>query len=335
MSPARIHRRVDADKNTKFLLVVEKPPGKQPVYTTPTTLRQFIALPSSQFTILAPRRAPPINCPASNTDDSISILTSVGYRFLNCLDYVQAVRKLQPDVVIGMPDLPDKQPGKNRTPKMVMRTELWLKALLEMNKEWARHGLNGELPEHGVGGRTLIFAPILPLDFEQQRLYLEFLGDRKEEISGLAVYDYKVLLGGGALEEIGLVGLPRLSLDTAMSPSGILEQIEAGVDVVSSNLVQEATDAGIALDFYFPGVDDGLDSTRNTEGEKKVLGLDMWDTEYSADVRSISFGLGGGQGGNPGQGRACECYACTRHHRAYIQHLLQAKEMTGWVLLQM
>ena len=258
----------------------------------------------------------------------------MGYRFLTCQDYVQAVRKLRPDVVIGMPDLPDKLPGKNRTPKMVMRTELWLKALLGRNKEFQRQGLDGEPPEQGEG--TLVFAPLLPLEFEQQRLYLEFLGERKEEIGGLAVYDYKVLQGNdGTLEEMGLVELPRLSLDVVMSPLGVLEQIEAGVDVVSSNFVQEATDAGIALDFYFPGVDVGLHGTGKTEGEKNVLGLDMWSTEYSADLRSISFGLGGGQEGDPGQGRACECHACTRHHRAYIQHLLQAKEMTGWVLLQM
>ena len=238
-----------------------------------------------------------------------------------------------------MPDLPDKQPGKNRTPKMVMRTELWLKALLERDKRWARQGLDGEIPGQGVetfGRGMLIFAPLLPLEFEQQRLYLEFLGERKEEISGLAVYDYKVLLGDdGTIEEMGLVELPRLSLDVPISPSDILKQIEAGVDVVSSNFVQEATDAGVALDFYFPRADMGLHSTRHLEEEKKVLGLDMWSTEYSSDLRPISFGLGGGQEGNPGQGRACGCYSCTRHHRAYIQHLLQAKEMTGWVLLQM
>jgi len=30
----------------------------------------------------------------------------------------------------------------------------------------------------------------------------------------------------------------------------------------------------------------------------------------------------------------CKCYACRKHHRAYVQHLLTAKEMTAWVLLQ-
>jgi queuine tRNA-ribosyltransferase subunit QTRTD1 len=30
----------------------------------------------------------------------------------------------------------------------------------------------------------------------------------------------------------------------------------------------------------------------------------------------------------------CNCFACKVHSRAYINHLLQAKEMLGWVLLQ-
>ncbi|KAF8446767.1 tRNA-guanine(15) transglycosylase-like protein [Terfezia claveryi] len=314
---------------------VEKNPGKQPIYTTPTTLRQFISLPSTQFSILAPRRAPPISCPAANTDDSISILTSVGYRFLTWQDYSKAVKKLRPDVVVSMPDIPDQKPGKNRGPKMVMRTELWLRELLGHNREWAEEECIAS--EVGQKGRTPIFAPLLTLEIEEQRLYLEFLGERKEEISGLAIYDYRQLLealysDNPLLEEMGLADLPRLSLDNPRTPLGVLDQIEAGVDVLSANFVQEATDAGIALDFYFPTVDTGLQRAESGNREKKVLGLDMWGFEYAADLRLLSFGLGGGEEGQGG--RTCDCYACRRHHRAYVQHLLQAKEMTAWVLLQ-
>ncbi|KAK0635321.1 tRNA-guanine(15) transglycosylase-like protein [Bombardia bombarda] len=31
----------------------------------------------------------------------------------------------------------------------------------------------------------------------------------------------------------------------------------------------------------------------------------------------------------------CTCYACTRHHRAFVHHLLSAHEMLGWTLLQL
>jgi len=216
---------------------------------------------------------------------------------------------------------------------MVMRTELWLRELLGQNRKWAEE--EGIATEVGEKGRTPIFAPLLPLEVEEQRLYLEFLGERKEEISGLAIYDYRQLLEAAypLLEEMGLAELPRLSLDNPKTPLGVLDQIEAGVDVLSVNFVQEATDAGIALDFYFPEVDVGLQKAESDRRERRVLGLDMWSFEHAADLRPLSFGFGGGEEGQGG--KTCDCYACRRHHRAYIQHLLQAKEMTAWVLLQM
>ncbi|KAF8468807.1 tRNA-guanine(15) transglycosylase-like protein [Kalaharituber pfeilii] len=310
---------------------VEKPPAQRPIYTTGATLRQFICLPETQFSILAPRRSPPVATPATNSDEAISILTSVGYRFLTWADYTVALKKMKPDIAVSMPDLPHQKPGKNRGPKMVSRTELWLRELLERNKEWAHE--KGEFPSLERGGRTPIFAPLLPLELEEQRLYLEFLEERKNDIAGLAVYDYKQILqhvdSDGLLDT--LKDLPRLSLDDPLTPLKILDQIEAGIDLFNINLVGDATDAGIALDFYFPVVDVGLDQSTNTSAEKKVLGLNLWNTQYATDLSALSYKLGGGERNG---GSRCECYACSRHHRAYVQHLLNAKEMTAWVLLQ-
>ena len=46
----------------------------------------------------------------------------------------------------------------------------------------------------------------------------------------------------------------------------------------------------------------------------------MWHTEHATSVSPLT--------------PTCTCYACTKHHRAYIQHLLSAKEMLGWALIQ-
>jgi queuine tRNA-ribosyltransferase len=47
----------------------------------------------------------------------------------------------------------------------------------------------------------------------------------------------------------------------------------------------------------------------------------MWHEDHAISVTPLSEG--------------CTCYACTKHHRAYLQHLLAAKEMLGWVLIQL
>jgi queuine tRNA-ribosyltransferase len=80
-----------------------------------------------------------------------------------------------------------------------------------------------------------------------------------------------------------------------------------------------ATDAGIALDFQF-SESDAMDANNVTGSSPKPLGIDLWSNSHAIDLSPIV--------------RNCRCYACSKHHRAYLQHLLAAKEMLGWVLLQ-
>ena len=47
--------------------------------------------------------------------------------------------------------------------------------------------------------------------------------------------------------------------------------------------------------------------------------LDLWDSCYVKDVRPLLSG--------------CTCHACRHHTRAYLHHLLRAKEMLGEILL--
>jgi hypothetical protein len=47
--------------------------------------------------------------------------------------------------------------------------------------------------------------------------------------------------------------------------------------------------------------------------------LDLWDSCYVRDVRPLLSG--------------CACHACRHHTRAYLHHLLKAKEMLGEILL--
>lgn len=75
--------------------------------------------------------------------------------------------------------------------------------------------------------------------------------------------------------------------------------------------VTSASEKGIALDFSFPG---------SRQGQLHPLGFDLWSSDYAVDSGPLSS--------------TCSCYTCTRHHKAYLHHLLQAKEMLGWTLLQ-
>ena len=185
---------------------------------------------------------------------------------------------------------------------MCDRTEEWLSELLEN-----RHG-------------RAVFAPVLPLNFHSQSEYINRLADEQAgEISGLAFYDSNLLPDIPATTSFAR--LPRLSLDEPASPHHIIRQISLGMDIFTVPFLGSATDAGIALTFRFPRPIPEDAAMPNGAGNSVVaLGIDMWTPTHATSLLPLST--------------SCSCYTCTSHHRAYIQHLLSAKEMLGWVLLQ-
>lgn len=251
--------------------------------------------------MLGPRRLPPLPSPAANTFYAVSIVTSVGFGMLESVDYVEAVQKLRPDIVLSLSDVVEHKPGIKRIEKMGDRTYAWLKDLVE--------GVSHE--EDGTPG-TAIFAPILPIEQEQQLYYLQALEDEYSEvISGLFLRDPSSVLSIPSR----LCQLPRLSTANLRTPHGILEAVSCGIDLFTVPFVGQATDAGIALAFSFPHFPDSGPS------KPLPLGIDMWSPSYASEVSPLVEG--------------CRCYTCSSHHRAYVHHLLSAKEMVGWVLLQL
>ena len=221
---------------------------------------------------------------------------------LECTDYAEAIQKLRPDIVVGMGDvLFGKKPGVKRKDVMGDRTLAWLKELV----------IAMEDEEDGTP-KTALFAPILPIEAEQQNYYLDGLQyELRENVSGLVLYD------PASVESIpeSLHSLPRLYLGDTTSPHKLLDAIALGIDVFTVPFIPDATDAGVALDFSFP-----ICSDTRFEG-RLPLGIDMWSSTFSSDISSLR--------------KECQCYTCMNHHRAFVHHLLNAKEMLGWVLLQL
>lgn len=221
---------------------------------------------------------------------------------LEYTDYAEAVQKLRPDIVLAMGDvLFGHKPGMKRKVVMGDRTLAWLKELISAM----------ENEEDGTP-RTALFAPILPIEAEQQNYYLGALQDElRDSVSGLVLYD------AASVDAIpdNLRGLPRLSLGDATSPHKLLDAMALGMDAFTIPFITDATDAGVALDFSFPA-----QSNANFEG-RLPLGIDMWSSTFANDISPLLTD--------------CPCYTCTNHHKAFVQHLLNAKEMLGWVLLQL
>ncbi|KKY28112.1 putative trna-guanine transglycosylase family protein [Diplodia seriata] len=247
---------------------------------------------------------------AANTNSTISIHTAVGFHALSSDYYASAAQKLRPDIIIGLGDIMHGhvKPSVKRMDRMGDRTTAWTKDIVA-----GKSGLDKTKKGNSVYN---VFAPILPISKELQSWYLDALVDDEEQLrphlSGLALYDV------ASLADIPepLAALPRLALDNPASPQKLLHAVSLGMDLFTVPFVSQATDAGIVLDFDFP-----VKSAPPAAGEdRRALGIDFWMPHHAADLSPLTPG--------------CECYACTRHHRAYLQHLLVAKEMLGWVLIQ-
>lgn len=227
----------------------------------------------------------------------------MGFRTLESKDYAEAVRKLKPDIILGIGDVaPGIKPSQRRLERMGDRTLAWTKELLD------------DIDDGDSGSpATLMFAPILPIESNQQAFYLANLeNELQKQLSGLVLYE----MGSAVAVPESLNYLPRLLLGELGSPQKLLEAISLGIDLFVVPFISAATDAGIALDFAFP-------PPVHLDGQKEPLhlGIDMWSPIHAMDLSPLKLG--------------CQCYTCTNHHRAYLLHLLGAKEMLGWVLLQL
>ncbi|KAI5309141.1 hypothetical protein KEM55_003960 [Ascosphaera atra] len=184
-----------------------------PIYKTPAgasegALRRFMCVPEEMLLVMGPRRAPPVACPTPSSATAVTVMTSDGYRQLTTGQYLEAVRRLRPDVVVGLADLVlDRVPGVKRRERMVDRTHGWTVEAVQR--------LFGEMEEGQGRLESLYFAPLLPLSGEQQWLYTrELEQDMREHVAGFAVYDPASL---AAVPE-SLSGLARLSLSNPKTP---------------------------------------------------------------------------------------------------------------------
>lgn len=289
-------------------VIAKKNPAvyKTPVADHESPLKKFICMSEDLPLILGPRRFPPIPCPPANTSTSIALLTSIGFTQLTAPDYVKAVQNLKPEIAVGMVDLANKEPGSKRRAKMVDRTHAWTRDALEQ--------LYGPSVADDKKSKSAYFAPILPLDNAQQSLYLDDLeSEFRWDISGLALYQSASL---GFVPE-SLAHMPRLLFSEPETPHDILREVSLGADLLTVPLLGASSDAGIAMQFVFP-VPAAL---HDCGAQSQPLGIDFWRTDHAMDTSPISKG--------------CPCHACKNYNRAYIHHLLQAKEMTAWALLQL
>ena len=204
---------------------------------------------------------PSIPATAHNTNSSIVISTSVGFRFLEADNYNEAIKDLRADISTSLADLVSVETASlKRIEKSADRTHAWL-----------RDAVDGMTDREHLS----LFASIPPLEPEQLSLYASDLGDEfAEDISGLCIYSPATMLALGNLRD-----RPIICLSNPATPQELLPAIGAGVDLVTVPFVTQSAEHGIALSFSFPG---------SMETKNQSLGVDLWSTEHATDLSPLS-----------------------------------------------
>ena len=236
------------------------------------------------------------------------------------------MQALGADVSVALPDLVDKDVvSKKRVERSIDRVHAWFRDSLASsnNLNFAVHG-----DDEGQQKPTL-FASIMPHEAEVQNLYLsDLVNDYKSQLlSGLCVYEPET----ATVVPHELDDLTRLCISNPETPQAILHAISLGIDLITVPFVTAVSERGLAFDFTFPAPSIPTASCSGTQHEESSppsnskpprlpLALDLWSPVHASTTTFLTS--------------SCSCYTCTRHHRAYIHHLLTAKEMLAWTLLQ-
>jgi len=187
-----------------------------------------------------------------------------------------------------------------RVEKSADRTHAWLR---DSNEQLSS--------QRSSSVRPAIFAAVPSVENVQQSLYLQDLAEEyRHSLSGLALYSSTTAVD---LPQT-LIDLPRMCLSDPKSPHDILNDMALGMDLLCVPFVGSTSDHGIAFTFEFP-------SSTPVNNVPRPLGIDLWSVSHETSLSPLSSG--------------CTCFTCTRHHKAYLYHLLQAKEMLAWTLLQL
>jgi tRNA-guanine family transglycosylase len=247
----------------------------------------------------------------SATDRHVLVWTSHGRHKLTSSLHSQASQGLGSHAAVPLYDMPLKTESAKRKKTALRRNAAWLDEFV---------------PQH-----THVWAPLL-LEMDEESLLARIKHAQQHELDGIAFVGENNRGQAGLAESVNAcldtsTHLPAtLALLSTRSTVELIEAARAGINMIGTAL--PATWARSKRAFVVC-----LDTSETTKRarlaeDKDELDveldadgcIDMGDTQWARDIKPLLPG--------------CSCMACSNtHSRAYIHHLVQAKELLAEILL--
>eukprot|EP00953_Heterococcus_sp_UTEX-ZZ885_P022385 12392-Heterococcus_DN1.PRE.2 len=282
----------------------------------PCGLRTAVCLPHFTVTVMSPR--PLVGDPLQKaTANAVLAETLKGWQSLTPAEFMAIAAETRPAIVFALhSDLLHTASAK-RQARCHQRNMAWLSTCLQLAADTglavfgAAHGGSDAASRRSaaseVAACNVAGFVIAGIGSEQS------LQDMNEAIAASV----------SALPQ----HLPR-SVQGASTPLEVLAATSNGIDLIHSSWPYELTLAGKAFTANLTmsssssssSTASPKDSANTAAASVEGMVLDLHDPIYRADKLPLLEG--------------CTCITCKQHMRAYIHHLLCAKEMVGSVLLQ-
>ncbi|ODV88891.1 hypothetical protein CANCADRAFT_130567 [Tortispora caseinolytica NRRL Y-17796] len=265
--------------------------------------------------LLGLRRLQPVPPAQANSNTGVGIMTTEGFVRLEVPDFYKYAQNTDADVIFTPIDEPtasqDGIPGKTRSQKMVKRAIDWWDALPSTLRHkavppavygqgwWPQDHYLVSLNTDGYFG--LQFATLKEARSRKRKADEGTPDlDENDNIDSLIDIEQIVNRAGANRKPLFYTG------NDVHTPQSVLNLVQLGFDVIPNIAPVQASNSGSAFIFNF-------------EKPSGKLAINLWEG-FTTDMSGIS--------------PDCDCYSCKKIHRAYIQHLLQAGEMSAWVFLQ-
>ncbi|KAM4047898.1 queuine tRNA-ribosyltransferase accessory subunit 2 isoform 1-T2 [Anomaloglossus baeobatrachus] len=274
--------------------------------------------------------------PGYNTNKTVSVWGSGGRLELTPQKFVSLQRALRVDWIQCLSDGEVMADGcsRKRARKSVDRSLAFLDECLQLMSE--SEALKQKVVIGAIEGGDLQEERLRSARETAKRPVSGFLLDGFQGRSGS--HEAKMDLISAVTAELP-EDKPRI-IHGLGRPDQVLDCIERGVDLFDSSFPYEVTERGCALCFthqYQPDPETAvLDEEELRNGEKNEEKSEDPETErrdvtayeiclkerrFREDFRPLQDG--------------CTCYCCRHHSRAYVHHLLTAKELLAGILLMM
>jgi queuine tRNA-ribosyltransferase subunit QTRTD1 len=273
---------------------------------------------------------------ATATHRGLSLVTPRGHQKLTPDLYHEVARKMEAPVSIGMYDQASEENSK-RNAKSVERTKLWL-------EEWSNISAEQNNDDEDKSTSCEIWAPIVGGADLELRLDCIENATKQSSICGVALIGIHHIADRQARVELMqscTKAIPKsmpYAVLVANSIGQILDAAQNGVQFIGSSLpvLLARSHRALVLDLHAwkdeeKGVlnDDDL-AKKRPRAVGGAISIDDPNTtkdgcicldekSFARDVASFVKG--------------CSCLACTEHKRAYVHHLINAKELLAEILL--